>query len=149
VGRKYSGLDKLVKDAIIGANMSKTIIAGISNIDDRGTFDKILKQSGFSGEITEVVCGNYIDEFIAPWAEANGISVKAMPVDWSNITVEGAIVHENDNGKYNAAAGYMRNQEAAKYADCAIVIVKNESASLNHLIEEIKKLNKPLYIWEV
>ena len=66
-----------------------------------------VARSGF--EVTEVVSGTCygIDELGEKWAEANGIPVKPFPAWWT---------------KYGRAAGPIRNQQMADYADALILI---------------------------
>ena len=58
--------------------------------------------------ISEVVCGGApgADEGGKQWAISRGILVKVFPADWA---------------KYGRAAGPIRNEEMAKYADMCVL----------------------------
>ena len=107
----------------------KVIIAGSRDItDEKFVIDEFWK---LPIEATEIVSGcakgvDTIGEFIA---ESIGIPVKKFPADWKT------------HGK---AAGPIRNKQMAEYADAAIVIHNGSRGSLN-MIEQMKKLNKPVY----
>lgn len=129
----------------------KCIIAGSRTISDYNTIVKAIKSSGFIDEITEVVCGDAkgVDSLGATWAKNNKIPVVHMPADWKNLNVHPVSIGSNDFGKYNKLAGRNRNEEMGKYADCLIAVIKDNSTGTAHMIEVMKKLNKPFYVWEV
>lgn len=85
----------------------RTIIAGSRTITDSKVIEEAVKASGFI--ITEVVCGGAagVDSLGKDWAVLRGIPVKMFPADWAT------------HGK---AAGPIRNEEMAAYADQAICI---------------------------
>ena len=83
--------------------------------------------------ITEVVCGmakggDTCGKF---WGQKHNIPVKEFPANWK---------------KFGQAAGPIRNKEMAVYADAAIVIHGGSRGSLN-MIQQMKKLGKPIYEW--
>ncbi len=62
------------------------------------------------------------DALAIEWCELRGHPYLAMPADWDDITVEGAVVKINKRGKqYNARAGMTRNEDMAKIATDLIV----------------------------
>lgn len=85
----------------------KTIIAGgrhyVLSEEDLRRLDKLRTEL----PITEVVCGmaSGADSDGRAWAVASGIRVREFPANW---------------GKFGNAAGPMRNQEMAAYADALI-----------------------------
>lgn len=97
----------------------KCIIAGSRSIIDYNFIKNILNKCPWIKEITEVVSGtaNGVDKLGERWAKENNIQVKQFPADWSK-------------GK---SAGYLRNEEMAKYADAAIIIHREGSRGTQHM----------------
>ena len=128
----------------------KTIIAGDREIKDLKLIEKAVKKSGF--EITEVVSGaaRGVDTLGEEWAKKHKIAIKQFPADWSNLTAEGAVVKVNSYGrKYNVNAGFIRNEEMAKYADALIAIQTNGPTSgTQSMIKLAKKYKLKIYIYE-
>lgn len=118
----------------------KLIIAGSRDLNVNSIFGMLVNlrdTSPLLQQATEIVSGG-----------ATGVDTSALIfADAMNLdcTVFRALWH-----KYGKAAGPMRNQEMAQYADAAIVIMKKGGSrgSLN-MISEMKKLNKPVEIYEV
>ena len=129
----------------------KCIIAGSRNITDRTLIDKAINASGWVNEIDEVVSGKAsgVDTLGEMWADTHNITIKSFPADWKNIDVPIVVVKENKYGKYNALAGFNRNQQMAEYADALIAIIKNNSSGTRDMIERMNKLNKKVYVLEV
>lgn len=129
----------------------KCIIAGSRSVSDYKTVQKALDMSGFIPDITEVVCGDAkgVDKLGEFWAKKNDIPVHHIPADWKNLDTPGAIVVDGMYGKYNKIAGYQRNSAMAKYADCLIAVIENNSKGTTHMIDIMQKLNKPVYVYEV
>ena len=101
----------------------KVIIAGGREFHDYELLKRAIKQSGF--EITEVVSGGArgADSLGERWAQENNIPIKKFPAKWKELNVKGAVIKVNKWGqKYNVNAGFMRNEEMAKYADALIAV---------------------------
>lgn len=83
----------------------KVIVAGGRDFDDYELVKLILDCR--KSKITEVVCGcaSGADKLGERWATENGIPVTHFPADWDT------------HGK---RAGYIRNEEMAKYADACV-----------------------------
>ena len=83
----------------------------------------------------EIVSGgaNGVDKIGECLAEFCAYDLKKFPANWN---------------KHKKAAGPIRNKEMAEYADCAIVIHNGSRGSLN-MIEQMNKLEKPVFIKEV
>jgi hypothetical protein len=62
------------------------------------------------------------------------LELKVFPADWD---------------KYGKRAGYIRNEEMAKYADALIAIWDGESKGTKHMIELAKKHNLRIYIYNL
>jgi len=122
----------------------KTIIAGSREITDYELLERVIKKSGY--KITEVVWGGApgVDALGKKWAEKNNIPIKPFPADWKNISVPGAVVKYRNEKPYNVLAGFMRNQQMADYADCAIVIHIKTKGSMD-MVERMRKLGKDVF----
>ena len=106
-----------------GYILVKVIIAGGREFADYAKLKKAIAQSQF--DITEVVSGGArgADTLGERWAKENSVPIKRFPAEWSNLKQAGAIVKINKwKKKYNANAGFFRNEEMAKYADGLITV---------------------------
>lgn len=116
----------------------KVIIAGSRTITNESLVKTIIET--FLDEnkiqITEVVCGmcEGVDLLGKLWAEENKIPVKEFPADWK---------------MYGKVAGPIRNAHMAEYADAAIIIFTGPSRGSKSMEREMKKVNKPLFVYEV
>ncbi len=73
--------------------------------------------------ITEVFSGGApgADAGGEKWARARGVPVDPHPAKWDDITAPGAVIKTRRDGKkYNALAGFWRNQEMAEQAQICI-----------------------------
>ena len=48
---------------------------------------------------------------------------------------------------YGKSAGFIRNADMGAYADAAIIFWDGESKGTKHMIQTMKKLDKPYYIF--
>jgi predicted Rossmann-fold nucleotide-binding protein len=133
----------------------KVIIAGDRKFTDRKVVEKAIKASKF--EITEVVsgCAPGVDTVGKEWAKDNKIPVKKFPADWDNIDREGAFVKERVNPwtkkkeKYDAHAGFFRNEQMAMYADALIAVQYNGATSgTQNMIKLAENNNLKVYVYE-
>lgn len=128
----------------------RVIIAGDREFDNYDMLEKAIEQSGF--EITEVVSGGArgADQLGEMWAKAHKIPVKVFEADWNNIKAKGAIVKVNQwNKKYNANAGFERNQQMADYADALIALQPDGvTPGTQDMIKRAKKRGIDVFIYE-
>jgi sugar lactone lactonase YvrE len=112
--------------------MAKVIIAGTRGIYCLGHLYHAIRKANY--RITEVVSGTAdgVDGLGELWAELKGLPVMRFEPDWL---------------KHGRAAGPIRNSEMAKYADAAILVWDGRSKGTKSMIEEMKKLGKPYYIY--
>lgn len=98
------------------------IIAGSRTINHPRHVIQAIKNSGFT--ISTVISGtaNGADKLGEEFAERNNIKVERYPANWDK------------NGK---KAGYLRNVEMAKEADCLIAIWDGKSKGTKHMIDKI------------
>jgi hypothetical protein len=110
----------------------KTIIAGSRGISDPALVARAIKESGFS--ITEVVSGHApgVDLLGEEWAEKNQIPVKLFPPDWSRLGAQ--------------RAGFIRNNEMARYADAMIGVWDGESSGTADMIQKAKAAGLKVYL---
>lgn len=97
---------------------------------------KAIKQYGVS--ITEVVSGGAkgVDKLGEKWAISYGVPIKTF-----YLTNEDWLLFGN-------RAGIIRNQQMAEYADVLIAIWDGKSKGTANMIEEMKKLDKPVYVFD-
>lgn len=110
----------------------KVIIAGSRNITDYRLLKMCLSKTIFN--ITEIVCGKAkgVDSLGERYAEEQNIICTYFPADWN---------------KYGLRAGYIRNTEMGRYADSLIAIWDGRSKGTIHMIDIMKKLNKPYEVF--
>jgi hypothetical protein len=109
----------------------KVIVAGSRIIDKFGDVCTAIQNSKY--EITEVVsgCARGADSLGEHYALVNDLPVKKFPASWD---------------KHGRQAGILRNTEMADYADAAIVVWDGVSNGSKHMIAEMKKRNKPVFV---
>lgn len=114
----------------------KVIIAG-SRTYNRPSEDLSVAVSRSKFNITEVVSGGAkgADQCGEYWAWQNDISIKTFNPNW------------HLKRKYNPLAGLERNVKMADYADALIALWDGQSTGTNHMINEMKKRKKPVFIW--
>lgn len=112
----------------------KTIIAGGRDVTDYSAVVSAIKESGFV--ITEVVSGKArgVDKLGELWAEAYSIPVKLFPADWA---------------KHGRAAGPIRNEQMAKYADALIAVWDGESRGTGDMIKQATKLGLQVFVFRL
>lgn len=108
----------------------RVIIAGSRSITDMAQLQQAIFDSGY--DITEVVCGKArgVDSLGDVWAQGHHIPVKYFPANWE---------------KFGKSAGYRRNEEMAHYADAAIVVWDGSSKGSGHMVDIMKRVNKPCF----
>lgn len=113
----------------------KVIIAGSRHMPFSSfhLIDEAVKKSNF--QVTEVVCGlaRGADMFGGKWAVNNSIPVKTFPANW------------DEHGK---AAGPIRNQQMAEYADALIVFIWDGSRGSKDMLMRMERMKKPTFaVW--
>ena len=130
----------------------KLLIAGSRNLHDYKLIDKAILFAGIDKDnIKEVVHGGAkgIDSLAGKWAENHGIPVKVFLADWKNLRAKECLVKTNQYGSYNAKAGFNRNVKMAEYADESLAIWQNGATGTEHMIETMKKYEKPYCVYEL
>lgn len=128
----------------------KVAIVGDREITDYSVIEKAVEQSGFN--ITEVVSGGArgVDNLAERWARDHNVPCKVFKADWNNLRAPGAVVKTNKwRKKYNANAGFQRNQDIVDYAEAVIAIQPNGPTSgTQDTVRKTKKAKKPLHYYE-
>lgn len=108
-----------------------TVIAGSRNIP-LVVFDIVMAQY-YTDCISEVVSGTAkgVDTFGELWAKDNNIPIKRMPANWA---------------RWGRFAGFYRNVDMGEYCDQAIIVWDGSSKGTLHMIDIMKRLNKPYYL---
>ena len=104
----------------------KVIIAGSRTIEDYEYVKDVIKRSNFT--ITEVVCGKAsrgVDALGERYAIENDIPVKPFYANWK---------------KFGKAAGMMRNNDMADYAEAIIAIWDGSSRGTKDMIKKSSNL---------
>ena len=127
----------------------KTIIAGCRWIENYDIVCEAVDASGF--EITEVVSGaaTGVDTLGENWAGAHDIPIKCFPAQWKNLKMQGAVIRRNKYGKYNAAAGFVRNKQMAEYADALVAIWDEKSKGTKNMIELAGEAGIKVFVFTV
>lgn len=113
--------------------MMRVIVAGTRTFKDyellRSKLDEFLKDI----EDIEIVSGSArgADALGERYAKEKGYKITRFPADWN---------------RFGKSAGYIRNEEMAKYADKCVVFWDGVSRGSFHMINLAKKYNLELHI---
>jgi hypothetical protein len=120
----------------------KTIICGPRDFNDYEELCLAIQKSGI--KITQVVSGaaSGADSLGERWARENKIPVVKFKPKWNDISHPKAVVKTNAYGKYNALAGFIRNEEMAMHAQACIAI---DTGSNDDMIEKAKEKELEVY----
>ena len=110
----------------------KVIVAGGRDFNNYPVVEKILNHIKY--QITEIVSGDArgADTLGAHWANYNGIPVKHFPAKWE---------------RYGKRAGFIRNEDMAKYADMLIAFWDEQSHGTANMIKIAKDKGLPYYVY--
>lgn len=113
----------------------KVIIAGSRDFNDYNLLSSICNIE-IKNDCTEIVSGTArgADKLGERYAEENNIPVKPFPADWD---------------KFGKSAGYIRNEEMAKYADILIAFWDYQSKGTKHMIDLANKYNLKVIVIRV
>jgi hypothetical protein len=108
--------------------MIKVIIAGGREFNDYNKLRDYCNYVLQKQKEIEIVSGTArgADQLGERYATENGYSIKQFPADWDRL------------GK---AAGFIRNEEMAKYADALIAFWDGKSKGTEHMINIAKQYN--------
>lgn len=112
----------------------RTIIAGSRSFNCYLTLLEAIKQ--FPPQITTVISGTArgADQLGEYWARKHNVPIEQYPANW---------------GKYGKRAGYIRNEEMAKVADCALILWDGISPGTKHMINICERVNLPYFVYMI
>jgi hypothetical protein len=119
----------------------KVIIAGGRSFSNYAALKKVIEQYLDTIDTKtlslEVVSGNAngADKLGERYAEEHNHTLHIRPAKW-----------QREDGSTDKGAGYKRNIEMANESDALIAFWNGESKGTAHMIQTIKKLNKPAYL---
>lgn len=138
----------------------KTIVAGTRTFSNYFLLTAVLDK--LTPPITEIVCGTepplYLlrnidrvnhgaDQLGYRYGIENKIFVNVFIAQWEDIHKPNAVIKTNKFGKkYNALAGFERNERMAEYADRCIVFWDGKSKGSKHMIAMCEKHNVPVQV---
>lgn len=116
--------------------MIKVIVAGGRDFDDAKMLSEKLYNFAMPYNVSDIewVTGKArgADTLGEMWAREAGAPVKEFPADWD---------------RYGKAAGYIRNEQMAKYADVLIAFWDGESKGTKHMIDLARKHGLEVHIY--
>lgn len=87
------------------------------------------------------------DEVGRLWAIDNGFPTHVEDAAWNDLAAPGAVIKNGPYGKYNAMAGFDRNEVMAKEATHFIALRSaGKSSGTDDMIRRVQKYKKPLSI---
>ena len=121
---------------LLDGNFCRCIIAGSRTIYNYKAVEHIINQTIKQHNliINEVVCGEAkgVDTCGKQYGINNKIQIKSFPAEWD---------------KFGKSAGYIRNEEMAKYATHLILIWDGLSKGSKHMLDLANKYNLKIYEW--
>jgi hypothetical protein len=110
----------------------KTIIAGSRTINSYDLVVRAIHESGWTDEITEVLCGmaSGVDLSGKAWADAHGIEVKQFFANWR---------------AHGRSAGPRRNEMMVRYADALILVWDGKSPGSSDVLRKAKVQGLRIY----
>ena len=122
--------------------MIKLIIAGSRSFEDYELLKtEILKVYSSKLKDLHIVSGGAkgTDKLGERFAKEFELQVTQFIPDWSDTSVEGAVVKKNRYGEYNAIAGHIRNQKMAEFADALFAFSVDGSSGTKDMILRAQK----------
>lgn len=129
----------------------RVVIAGGRKFSDYKllcrSLDSVLREVVKTKEI-RIVSGKAkgADSLGERYAKARGYKVEEYKANWRDLTAKPCIVRTNAHGKYNAAAGGIRNEEMAKNSDATVAFWDGISTGTKDMIKLTEKYNNLLKV---
>lgn len=132
---------------------NRILIAGTRSYDDVDHFNKmmeeILESLKDKGSIAFISGGapSGADKLIIDWCKKQDYPCCIFKADWDNITSKDAIVKTNSSGKrYNAMAGFERNEQMAEYASKGYLFWDKKSSGTKDMLNRLKAKHIPFLL---
>lgn len=111
----------------------KVIVAGSRTINDYSIVKQAWIDSSF--DITAVVSGGArgVDRCGEMLAEELGVSIYRFQPDWAS---------------FGKRAGIIRNTQMGDFADALVAVWDGASKGTAHMINYMKKLDKPVFVYD-
>ena len=113
----------------------KIIVAGSRTFTDYNMTRDILNNISEFNMITTIISGQArgADTQGEMWAASYKIPVKKYPANWTD---------------YGKRAGYIRNEQMAKEGDMLIAFWDGKSKGTKHMLDTMRKMDKPSIVME-
>ncbi len=111
----------------------KCLVCGSRRINDEKYIFRVLDEFRKHVNITAFVSGTAKgpDSIVIEYGKSRCVEVLLYPADWKH---------------FGRSAGIIRNVEMSKIADIALAFWDGKSAGTKHMIETMRKANKPVKI---
>lgn len=113
--------------------MVKIIVAGSRSFDNYDLLEEKLDELIKGRKNTEIVSGNArgADLLGERYGKERELEIKRFPADWN---------------KFGKKAGYLRNEEMAKYADVCVCFWDGSSAGTKNMIDLAEKYKLKTFV---
>lgn len=125
----------------IPADATRVIVAGSRDATELLSPDGLQRAIGSGVDALPVdpdavVSGTArgVDQAGEDWADARDLAIARFPAPWDDLDHPDAVVKEGQYGRYNAAAGHIRNEWMARYADALVAVWDGESSGTLSMI---------------
>jgi hypothetical protein len=133
----------------------RLIIAGSRSITDYVLVCKAIGQTLSALGITslvdiEVVSGGAVgvDSLGERWADENCVEKRIFFPAWDDLVTQPVKIKTNKFGKkYNALAGFNRNEKMANYANVLLAVWDGKSSGTEDMIDRRSKKGRSCYIY--
>lgn len=118
----------------------KLIVAGGRDFNDYALLSRelnLLANEDYHDREVSIVSGMApgADSHAVRFARDNNVQLYKMPAKW-----------QRPDGSTNKGAGFARNQDMGNFADGLLAFWDGKSRGTAHMIEYMRKLNKPTHV---
>ena len=145
-------MKKITKEELL-SYPNRILIAGTRSYDDTDHFNKTMEEiiGSFKGkgEIAFIsgAAPSGADKLIIDWCVEHNYPCCLFKADWDNIDTREAIVKTNSSGKrYNAMAGFERNEQMAEYASQGYLFWDKKSSGTKDMLARLKAKHIPFLL---
>lgn len=127
----------------------RVVISGSRTENDIRLIEMSVAESGF--DVSQVISGGAkgIDTLAVEWAVENDIPYdNSFTANWNDLSHPDALIKINKWGqKYDAKAGFRRNELMAVYGEALIAIWNGKSPGTKHMIKMARKRELPIFVY--